>query len=967
MIGRDAELDRLCAIATDVSDGRGGGALVTGEAGIGKSRLVTEFARVARLRGLLVVVGHGVELAGGHLPFGSLADTVRDAVRQLGRQELERLAPAACRALAPIVPALAGSSGSFSSGAVASAQAPSADRVSVLGGAIHLLDALTAERPVCWVVEDLQWTDPQTRDLLAIVSHALGSRALMVVGSLRTPLGESEAASLVSALASRPEVTTIRLGRLDEASARRQLRRVHGAAMDASTEERILRLGEGLPLFIEHLAIEAGDAPTRVPESLGAIVDERLRRLGEGARAVVEAASVADGPTDAGSLAMVTGWSPEAVGAAVDEAAAARVLELDDEGRLLFVHTLVKDWVASRLLPTRRQALHRHWADALDTRRPEYVAAVVASALHRRAAGEPEGALRRFGRAAVLAAASGDSQLETSCLLEVRGLWDAVADPVAAGGMGMAEVLFHLCIAATSAGQEEALRAVLREELARGHLASTGIQRLWLQVRLEQAEHRAPPAPVEPIVRDRAGLLLEAEPSLTAHDALQITGRWARRFDGALAARLHRRALDMARELHDPRARMRSEVFVGFDHLARVEPLEEARRLLALEDELAALAVADWSMVVESAVTCLVDAGSYTRATAIAEEALVRLQNPGLAPRRYGGIALALASARAELGDWSGAERWLGAVEAVYEPLRSEAAGIRLRILTRRGRTTEFEPHLSLARATLEPRPDLVGQAHELPDVVAALYAAGNPAEARRWLRTLDGPSDDWWYAALWPAVNAALRFEVTGSGCSTSLADGQLVAHLDRLCATWDWRAPAADAFRAEHAALLARSRHEDSVDHWLAAVDGWVAVGRVWDEAVCRVRLAEAMAAAAAGGGEPAIELERAHDIAGRLDARTLRHEVEAVARRCGVRLPTSRATRASSTGMTVGASLTAREREVLGLVAEGCTNDAIATRLFMSPKTASVHVSRIIAKLGAGNRTEAVAIARRTGLLD
>jgi DNA-binding CsgD family transcriptional regulator len=69
----------------------------------------------------------------------------------------------------------------------------------------------------------------------------------------------------------------------------------------------------------------------------------------------------------------------------------------------------------------------------------------------------------------------------------------------------------------------------------------------------------------------------------------------------------------------------------------------------------------------------------------------------------------------------------------------------------------------------------------------------------------------------------------------------------------------------------------------------------------------------------------------------------------------------------GAPAGASLTAREHEVLELVAEGSTNDAIAARLFMSPKTASVHVSRIIAKLGAGNRTEAVAIARRTGILE
>ncbi|HET7800763.1 MAG TPA: AAA family ATPase [Humibacillus xanthopallidus] len=971
MIGRDAELDQLCAIATGVCAGQGGGALVTGEAGIGKSRLVTEFAKVARSRGLLVLVGHGVELAGGHLPYGALADTLRDAVRQIGRDELERLAPGACRALGAIVPALAvgaseGAPGRTWGGAQNDAPAGMpllADRVTVLGGALHLLDALAAERPVCWVVEDLHWADQQTLDLIAIVSHALESRSLMLVASVRTPTRETEAASLVSDLASRPEVTTIRLGRLDEANARRQLRRVRGAVMDPSTEERILRLGEGLPLFIEHLAIEAGASPTHVPESLGAIVDERLRRLGDGATSVVEAAAVADGPTAVDSLATVTGRSPAEVGTAVDEAAAARVLEQDGEGRLRFVHTLVQDWVTSRLLPTRREALHRAWADVLDERRPESLGAVVASALHRRAAGDPAGALHRFGRAATMAAAIGDSKLETSCLLQVHDLWDTVADAAALCGMDIAEVLFHLCVAATYAGQDEVLGRVLRDELAHGHLRGTIIERLWLEMRLEQAENRGPAPPVEQTVRDRAGVLLDAVPSLPAQDALQMAGRWARRFDGALAARLHRRAREMARELGDPRARMRSEVFVGFDHLARVEPLSEARRLLAAEGEFAGLAVADWSMILESAVACLVDAGSYAEASSVAERGLVRLQSPVLAPRRYAGIAVGLASARAEVGDWSGAERWLSVVEPVYEPVRAEAAGIRLRIATRQGRTAQLEPSLSLARSALEPRLDPVGQTHEFADVVAALYAAGAVDEARRWLRGLDGPTDDWWYAALWPAFNAVARYEVAALCGSTPSGDAVLLEHVDRLCATFEWRAPAADAFRAEHTALLARSQGADKVEHWAAAVAGWGAVGRVWDEAVCRLRLAETMTAVQADRRLPVTELLRAHDIASRLGAQGLLAEAYAVARRCGVALPAGHATRQSSPG----ASLTPREQEVLVLVAEGSTNEAIAGRLFMSPKTASVHVSRILAKLGAGNRTEAVAVARRRGLLE
>ncbi|TQM64699.1 regulatory LuxR family protein [Humibacillus xanthopallidus] len=960
MIGRDAELDRLCAIAADVREGVGGGALVTGEAGIGKSRLITEFATVERSQGLLVLVGHGVDLAGGHLPFGTLADTVRDAVHRLGRDELERLAPDACRALGAIVPVLAGAPARESSAGAS----PSADRVAVLGGAIQLIDALTAERPLCWVVDDLQWADPQTLDLIAVVTRGLESRRVMFVGTFRTPVVEPEAAALLADLASLSEVITIRLGRLDEATARRQLRRVRGAALDPATEERILRLGEGLPLFIEHLAIEAGTTPNGVPESLGAIVDGRLRRLADAVTAVVDAAAVAEGPTDLEGLATVTGSPPAVVGAAVDEAAAARVLEQGDDGELRFVHTLVRDWVVSRLPPARRRALHRAWADLLDGKRSEHVGDVVASALHRRAAGDEAGAIRGFGRAAVIAARTGDSTLETSCLRQVYALWGSVQDAEAVCGMGIADVLFNLCVAGTSADEVAVLGDVLRRELAGGHLAGTATERLWLTMRLEQAEGRAPAAPVsvEQTTRDRARVLFEAAPSLVVLDALQIAGRWARRFDGALAARLHRRAWEMAREVGDTRARIRSEVFVGFDHLARVEPLAEARRLLALEAEYAALPVADWSMAVESAVTCLVDAGHYDEASVLAEQALLRLQDPQLAPRRYAGIAVCLGAARAEVGDWSGAERWLQVVESTYEPVRSEVAGIRLRIMTRRGQVAQLEPHLSTAMTALEPGPDLVGQRHELADVVTALYAVGKASEARRWLHALEGEPGGWWFAALWPALNAALRFEVAALQAPAPGGDPELIARLDELSQQFDWRGPAADAFRAEHVALLARSRRADSVDQWAAAADGWAGIDRAWDEAVCRLRLAEAYAAQ----GDrrlAASELLRANDIAGRLGAAGLLAEARVLGRRHGVALPIQRLTPPSS---DLVSPLTAREREVLELVAEGRTNDEIAGRLCISPKTASVHVSRILAKLRAGNRTEAVAIGRREGLV-
>jgi DNA-binding NarL/FixJ family response regulator len=98
---------------------------------------------------------------------------------------------------------------------------------------------------------------------------------------------------------------------------------------------------------------------------------------------------------------------------------------------------------------------------------------------------------------------------------------------------------------------------------------------------------------------------------------------------------------------------------------------------------------------------------------------------------------------------------------------------------------------------------------------------------------------------------------------------------------------------------------------------------------------------------------------------DASELRDEARTIARELGAR--PLLAELGSRTGSEPATDLTPREREVLALVSAGRSNGEIATQLFISPKTASVHVSNILAKLGAAGRTEAAAIARRRGLVD
>jgi DNA-binding CsgD family transcriptional regulator len=163
--------------------------------------------------------------------------------------------------------------------------------------------------------------------------------------------------------------------------------------------------------------------------------------------------------------------------------------------------------------------------------------------------------------------------------------------------------------------------------------------------------------------------------------------------------------------------------------------------------------------------------------------------------------------------------------------------------------------------------------------------------------------------------------------------------------------------------------ARHRDP-DRWAEAAGAWDELGCPWWAAYARWRLAEALLERGAPRQEAAVPLRQAWAAAHRLGARPLLAEVEMLARRARIALAPAAADEAEATaaqptvpGGELG--LTSREREVLALVAEGRTNRQIAEALFISDKTASVHVSNILAKLGVANRAEAAATMHRLGL--
>jgi len=240
------------------------------------------------------------------------------------------------------------------------------------------------------------------------------------------------------------------------------------------------------------------------------------------------------------------------------------------------------------------------------------------------------------------------------------------------------------------------------------------------------------------------------------------------------------------------------------------------------------------------------------------------------------------------------------------------------------------------------------------PELEARLAAVGLRAEA-------DGGT-----ARVRATVPAAGGREEP-DGADGAAAD--LMARLDELAGKARVRnaPPTCETFAAHLTgwAELSRITGRPEPDRWWRAVAAWDGIGFPYAAAYARYRGAEAALAVGGDRDRVTAELRRSHAAATTLGARPLATAIERLARRarCDLATPGDGPRRGDSAG---GPVLTPREAEVLALVAEGMTNRQIGERLFISGKTASVHVSRLLGKLGAGTRGEAAAVARRRGLL-
>lgn len=921
LVGRQADLDALRDEVSAVGSA-GRAVVISGDAGMGKTRLLRDFTE--SLDGVVVVRGACVDSGSGPAPLTAVTDLLRDLVDALGVGTVREAAGPGADALGVLVPALAESPGE-------------ADRLADV--VVELFSELARSHRLVVIIEDLHWADGTTCEIASRLVRRAAALPLFVLLSYRTDdVGRGHPLRPVLAELDRARLLTHRpLARLSPAEVGALATAVHGGPLAADVLHDIAARSDGIPFYVEELA---SFSQGRLPVSLREVLLLRYERLDAEARRFARVLATGGVEVAHPVLREVFGGDEASLEAAVRSAVDAQVVVIHDDA-YAFRHALMQEAVYAELLPTERTRLHTAYAVALEASAP--TPRVLADIAHHwRAAHVPERALT----AAVAAqrAASGSSAWSTAAETGERALelWDSVPDAERVSGMPRVQLLRRTAAALVSANRQDRALAFAREAAA-----------LWPE---DDVVGRAA------MLRDLATSEFHAGDSdgvATIEQALAILGDDPRH-DVQRAGLL----LDSAR-VHMLNGRQSA----GLEFAARARETAEAAG--AAGDAVAA-EIAVQALLI--AATCLTTAGDAAgmelfaqareRATGFVRAMMryyINCSNALMLVGRYDD-AVRLAREGQEYGRAHVADRGpLVMIEAnMIEALiyagrlrEAEELGTRLMPMIEPGLFSAFLRERLVCLAIWRGRID---------DAEAALHAA------RFELDTFG-------------AYEFQTRFGMAYDLGQLALARGDAHEALSHARAAWETPAGGVLALPltavAARAVALLRERGEDAdaepyravltrLEEW-PVTPLWAAVFAAelgegpWQAALDAVGPAYIRAYAGVRHGEALLA---AGDRAGARDALTA---AAAQAGDLGADELAARArhvmTDARLAGDAPRSALTAREEQVLELVAEGLSNGQIAERLYISVKTVSVHVSAILRKLDAPSRTAAAAIHRRT----
>jgi DNA-binding CsgD family transcriptional regulator/tetratricopeptide (TPR) repeat protein len=980
-VGRLEELQALEAAAERLAISEPAVVLVGGEAGVGKTRLSSELVARCAADGMRVLVGGCVPVGECALPYAPIVEALRPLPAELGTDAVRELAGPSWRELARLVPGL---------GEPPGGPAGPAAQTRLFELLLGLLGRLGERSPVALVVEDLHWADRSTRDLLAFLVRNLRRERLLVVVSYRSDEpGTDWLGPYLAVLDRSGHAQRMELSRLDRAETLAQLVGILGAAPPVELVEAVFARSEGNPYFTEELlgAIRAGSG--ELPATVRDLLRGRVQALPELARQVLAVVAVAGRRVPHQLLAAVAGLEDQPLVHSLRVAVTDQLLvtRAGQDGYELR-HALLAEVVQAGLLPGERVRLPAAYARSL-TERPELAdasPAVAAAevAVHWDAAGAWAQALParvKAGLAAERARALAEADEHYQRALT---LWGRVPEPGQPAGLDWVGLLARAAETAAFVGApERAIRLLERaldgvDPTAEPVRAAVLLAQLGLDRELAGREADALAA------FEEAERLLEGAPP-SAERARVLAGHaraLSLAWQSTPAVPYGEQAIAVARAVG---ARAEETHALGTLGVC-LDDLGELDRAAALHRQARRIAeeVGDAEAIVRTYTNlshALVLAGHSHEALDDAREGYQRAHQLGLerGPGSY--VASNLATMLLFSGQWEECGRLTAALLEVDSWCPSAVHTTRGLLLTRQGEFSAAGSEFDQAERLTPPAQHWsvwVGRAELALWEGRHDQAATAVAESLRWIaeRDPEGVPAPLSCQCYGPALQleadraewAAARRRAADVAAARQRA-APVIAALDRLS---DSPSPRARVPVVVCGLLLARaeqSRLEGRSDpeRWQTAAGAWEGLERPFEAAYAHFRQAEALLA----GGKPHQQAETvlraAHQTTITLGAQPLRHEIELLAQRGRLRLEDQVDTASSPAAPSPVASLglTRREAEVLALVAEGRTNRQIGQALFITPRTAGVHVSRILAKLGVAGRGEAAAVAHRLGL--
>jgi DNA-binding CsgD family transcriptional regulator len=936
--------------------------LVSGDAGVGKTRLLTELAAEAAHRGFMILSGRCAELA-ETVPYLPLADALRSAAGgQLAdalatRPVLTRLLPDREITRQP-------------------GDLPGLAQQQLFGAVVGMLTELAEAQPVLLVLEDLHWADRSTRDLVTFLSRVLRRERIAMALSYRTddmhrshPLRP-----VVGELLRLPSVTAVDVGPLEPAAMAVHLTHLASGLQDATAIDRVIERAEGNAYFAEEL-LATSSAGSVLPTGLADLLVARTVDLSPAAQQVLRTAAVTGRRIDDDLVMQAAGLSTPDYESAVREAVAQQLLVPDGAAGLAFRHALLREAIYNDLLPGERSRLHGRLAELLSDR-PGSSAAELA--VHCLASHDIPGAFAASVRAAQEAwrlAAPAEAHRHFD---QALSLWDRVPEPEKLSGMSRGRLAFKSALSAADSGQVPLAVKQLRRLV--GFVSEQSEQDLALLCRAQER---------------LAYFLLDvdedAEAIESARAAVDVLPPEPPTWERAQALATHAKTLLSFTDTGPARARaLEAEAaaqaagapWLEADALATLSSLSERAGLIADAKATGAraLGLASSSEMpgVELRVRTLLariqlESGDLAAAGGTAHLGVERAAETGLSMAPYGtDLQYLHYLAHYNDGNWDHAQEIAdGFPVRVTNVSEARLSAMALFIDVARGSARVAE-----RRAWLEPYMATDSLAEYIAEGLFAedAYWAGDLAGALTAVKATIGAATAWDGDGCGPQVirPAAIGIAALADQARLARAAGQpadaLVGEAADLAAIarrgLDSRRRAAAGIGVDGRGWLARAEAElrraaddNAPEHWRTVADTF-GTGFVYEAARSRWRLAEALTEAG-DRDEAQRQWQLAVAAADSLGATRLHAALADLGRRARLG-PSSRAVAGSPLSV-----LTSRELEVLQVLTAGRSNKEIAAELFISGKTVSVHVSNILAKLGAASRTEAAAIAHDNGI--